>query len=179
MRGCMTVLILSDTHRNRERLKKVLDLHRDADAIIHLGDGYGDFAGFDLGDIPLYRVRGNCDEESDDFGTLPDECIAEIGGVKIMMVHGHRYGVKEEKPIRLMSYAAEKGVDVVLFGHTHIPMSDHLNAGDRIGIRQVKKTLHIFNPGSLGNPQDGGKPSFGVLTIRGGQILLSHGQTDY
>ena len=49
----MTVLILSDTHKNRDRLKKVLELHRNADAIIHLGDGYGDFAGFDLGDTPF------------------------------------------------------------------------------------------------------------------------------
>ena len=52
----MKILVISDTHKNKDRLKRVLEMHRDADAVIHLGDGYADFAGFDLGGIPLYRV---------------------------------------------------------------------------------------------------------------------------
>ena len=173
----MTVLILSDTHKNRDRLKKVLELHRNADAIIHLGDGYGDFAGFDLGDTPLYRVRGNCDEESDNFGTLFDECFVELGGVKIMMVHGHRHGVKFGFA-KVASDAISRGADILLYGHTHIPRQVYLAAGERAGARPAEKPLWVFNPGSLGSPREG-MPSFGVLTIRDGQILLSHGKTDY
>lgn len=173
----MTVLILSDTHRSRDRLKKVLELHRDADAIIHLGDGYGDFSELDVGDVPLYRVRGNCDEECDIFGALPDECVAEIGGVRIMMIHGHRHGVKFG-PAKAASDAVARGADILLYGHTHIPRQVYLAAGERVGVHELKKPLWIFNPGSLGSPREG-RPSFGVLTVRDGQILLSHGQTDY
>ena len=173
----MTVLILSDTHRSRDRLKKVLELHRDSDAIIHLGDGYGDFSELDVGEAPLYRVRGNCDEECDSFGALSDECVAEIGGVRIMMIHGHRHGVKFGLA-KAASDAAARGADILLYGHTHIPRQVYLAAGERVGVHELKKPLWIFNPGSLGSPREG-KPSFGVLTVRDGQILLSHGQTDY
>ncbi len=173
----MNVLILSDTHKNRDRLKKVLELHRDADAVIHLGDGYSDFSGIDLGDIPLYRVRGNCDEESDGFGTLSDEELIELGGIKILMFHGHRHGVKFGLA-KAAAYAVSKGADVLLYGHTHIPRQVYLGAGERAGIRVLERPLWIFNPGSLGSPREG-MPSFGVLTIRDGQILLSHGKTGY
>lgn len=173
----MTVLILSDTHKNCDRLKRVLDLNRNVDAIIHLGDGYTDFSGLDLGDIPLYRVRGNCDEETDSFGTLSDEALIELGGIRIMMVHGHRHGVKFGLA-KVASDAASKGADVLLYGHTHVPREVYFGAGERAGIKLLEKPLWIFNPGSLGSPREG-MPSFGVLTIKDGQILLSHGKTGF
>ncbi len=173
----MKILILSDTHKNKDRLKRVLELHRDADGIIHLGDGYRDFSGLDLGGIPLYRVRGNCDEEDDDFGTLSDEEFLDIGGVRILMVHGHRHGVKFGLA-KAASYAASNGADVFLYGHTHVPKEVYLGAGDRAGIHLLEKPLWVFNPGSLGKPREG-MPSFGLLTVRDGQVLLSHGETDY
>lgn len=172
------ILILSDTHKNKARLSRVLALHRDADAIIHLGDGYGDFSGLDIGGIPLYRVRGNCDEETNDFGVLSDEEILDIEGVRILMTHGHHLGVKFGLT-KAASYAVSKGADILLYGHTHVPREVYLGAGDRVGVHMLQKPLWIFNPGSLGSPREGKKPSFGLLTIREGQILLSHGETDY
>ncbi len=174
----MTILILSDTHKNKDRLRRVLELHRDVDAVIHLGDGCGDFTGIEVGDIPLYRVRGNCDEEDNNFGTLKDEEILDIGGVRILMTHGHHLGVKFGLA-KAASYAVSKDADILLYGHTHVPREICLGAGERAGVRLLEKPLHIFNPGSLGKPRDGQKPSFGVLTIRDGQILLSHGETSY
>lgn len=173
----MKILVISDTHKNKDRLKRVLEMHRDADAVIHLGDGYADFAGLDLGGIPLYRVRGNCDEESDSFGTLSDEELIELGGIKIMMVHGHRHGVKFGLA-KVASDAASKGADVLFYGHTHVPREVYLGKGERAGVKLLQKPLWIFNPGSLGSPREG-MPSFGLLTVRDGQILLSHGKTGY
>ncbi len=173
----MTVLILSDTHKNKDRLKKVLELHRDADAVIHLGDGYSDFSGIDLGNIPLFRVRGNCDEESDLFGTLSDEELIELGGKKILMVHGHRHGVKFGLA-KAATYAVSKDADILLYGHTHVPREVYLGEGERAGVKLLQKPLWIFNPGSLGSPREG-MPSFGVLTVNDGQVLLSHGKIGY
>lgn len=173
----MEILILSDTHKNKERLRRVLELHRDVDAIIHLGDGYGDFAGLDLGGVPLYRVRGNCDEEDNDFGVLSDEELLDMGGVRILMTHGHHLGVKFGLA-KAASYAMSKGADILLYGHTHVPAEVYLGAGERAGVKLLEKPLWIFNPGSLGHPR-GGMPSFGLLTLRDGQILLSHGKTSY
>ncbi len=173
----MKILILSDTHKNKDRLRKVLSLCSDADAIIHLGDGYRDFEGLDTGGIPLYRVRGNCDEEENDFGTLSDEEFFELDGIRILAVHGHRHGVKFGLA-KAAAYAASNGADVFLYGHTHVPREVYLGAGERAGIYLLQKPLWVFNPGSLGKPREG-RPSFGILTVRDGQILLSHGETDY
>ena len=50
--------------------------------------------------------------------------------------HGHNFGVKSNLT-RLMYFAEEKGFDVVLFGHTHIPCSE--KSGD----------ILFVNPGTL------------------------------
>ena len=174
----MTILILSDTHGNTEGLKHVLSLHRDSDAIIHLGDGCQDFKGIDLGGIPLYRVRGNCDEFYNNFGTLKDEEVIELGGMRILMTHGHRLDVKSGLK-KAASYAVSKDVDILLYGHTHVPQEIELKAGDRVGITLLEKPMWIFNPGSLEKLRGCKMPSFGVLTIRDGQVLLSHGKISH
>ena len=44
----------------------------------------------------------------------------EIDGVKILLTHGHRYGVKNGY-LNLIMRAKELQVNAVIFGHTHIP----------------------------------------------------------
>ena len=58
----MRILIVSDTHKKHDNLKRVLDRQRDIDLMVHLGDseGYEDYIA-DLAGCPLEIVSGNND----------------------------------------------------------------------------------------------------------------------
>ena len=114
----MKVLVVSDVHGRVTPLRWLLK-NETADALFFLGDGLYDLdqaiaANGAAPDYPIYRVRGNCDIGSDD----PAEGLAPFGGVLFFYTHGHLFGVKSGYE-RIAEYAADRGADVVLFGHTH------------------------------------------------------------
>ena len=78
-------------------------------------------------------VPGNCDWGSCD----QPERLLEIGGVRIFALHGHTRNVKRS-PMAAMYAAKEYGAQVLLFGHTHVPLVD--NDG----------SLLTLNPGAAG-----------------------------
>lgn len=164
----MKLLVLSDTHGRVDRVLRVLNLHSDADAVLFLGDGISDISrsGVDTG--KLFCVRGNCDGVSFNPSLYsPDELSLCFDGFNILMMHGHLHGVKSgiDSAVR---YAAAKGADILLFGHTHIPCESYLSSDD------MKKPIYIFNPGSLGAGQ-GGSASYGLIQTKNRHILFSHG----
>ncbi len=138
-------LIFSDTHGIREPM---LELYRryPNDGIIHLGDHIADARWLleRTNGHPVYRVKGNCDYGA----TGPEDQLLELGGVKILIMHGHRFGVKSGCGGALAE-AKRRGVDVLLFGHTHIPFME-----EREGIL-------MMNPGSLRNPNR----EYGIIEI--------------
>jgi putative phosphoesterase len=77
------------------------------DRILHAGDvGEGDILEA-LGRLaPVVAVAGNCDDRPD----LPAEARLSVGGVRILLRHGH---LPEE---------AAPEADVVVSGHTHVPL---------------------------------------------------------
>lgn len=164
----MKCLIFSDSHGRTEGMARVMRLHPDADAVFFLGDGIRDVEGV-KDSFPAhtyFAVRGNCDFTSVMDGNpieKTDEVILE--GKKIVFTHGDMYSVKYMTD-RLCYLAEERGADVLLFGHTHEPYCHFESASH---------PYYLFNPGSIGEPR-GDEPSFGILTIRNGQILLSHGR---
>lgn len=173
----MKILVLSDSHGRVDRLSRAVELNRDADAIIHLGDGLRDLKYVDLPDVPIYKVRGN----GEDFGAflgsdVPRELFTEIGGVKILMMHGHIYSVKSGID-RAACYAMEKGADLLLFGHTHGALERYIPEGSDLGFGKAERSIYAFNPGSIGEPRFN-SPKFGLITIRNGNFLLSHGEID-
>jgi predicted phosphodiesterase len=85
------------------------------------------------------------------------------------MLHGHTRGVKSGLESAIYA-AAEREADVLLFGHTHELEDKYMPEGGTL-----KKPLRIFNPGSLGSSYDG-RGHFGLIQIKGGQILTSHGK---
>lgn len=125
-----TLLILSDTHGNLEGINKLLPLMSESDYVIHLGDYCRDFR-----DMPpeiydkLYFVKGNCDGGGED-------AFIEIEDLKIMLTHGDRYGVKQSLT-KLYLKGKETGVNVVLYGHTHIHNIEEYNG------------ITFINPGTL------------------------------
>jgi hypothetical protein len=146
----MKILIVSDTHGRESNLEKVIKKTGPIDHLIHLGDVEG---GEDyirtLTDAPVDIVAGNNDYYSD----LPGELIIELGDYRAMLTHGHYYYVSRG-PEFLKEAAMEKGVDIVMFGHTHRP---YLEQGDK---------LTVLNPGSLSLPrQEGRHPSYIVMEI--------------
>jgi putative phosphoesterase len=144
----MQIIVMSDTHRDFHSIQEVVTKHRNADIFIHLGDGARE-----LGKImelyPEYKflsVRGNCDF----VATANLAGCIHCGMAKIFYTHGHMYNVKYNLET-LLNAAKEIQANVVLFGHTHIPMVDY------------KDGLHILNPGSLGMPRAGNNSTYGVV----------------
>ena len=88
-----TILVLSDTHRNKSALKKIANVIMENDYVFHLGDYYDDFVdyAYALKD-KVFQVHGNCDYGTSEAET---EILTEIEGVKIFATHGHNYGVKQ------------------------------------------------------------------------------------
>ncbi len=168
----MDILVLSDSHGRVGRIQEVLLRQiKKPDAVIFLGDGLKDIDNVDIGDIPVYKVSGNCDNGIFySFNDAPDEQCLIIGDKRIFFTHGHRYGVKSTI-VPLMSEGAKRASDIILFGHTHDPFAMALMPENDYGIK-TDKPIHILNPGSIGQYPY----CFGVITIdRGGAVLLSHG----
>lgn len=166
----MKLLVLSDTHGRFDRIDEVLRRQGRYDALLFLGDGIRDF-----GDTPtgFAAVRGNCDG----FGffsaseQIPDERTLVLDGFKLFMTHGCEYSVKSGLD-RIIARGAELDADVVLYGHTHTRTEKYISA-DSLPCER-SRGMYLFNPGSLGAPRDGA-PSYGIIEIKRGNVLLSHG----
>ncbi len=145
----MKILVVSDTHRKNENYFKVLQMHR-PDMVIHCGDAEGsEYALTESANCPVQIVLGN----NDFFSDLPRELEFNVGPYKVWVTHGHNYYVYMGSE-KIKREAIAKGVDIVMYGHTHRPVID--SEGDVIAI----------NPGSLSYPrQDGHKPSYIIMEI--------------
>ena len=111
----MKILVLSDSHGAVSPMEQAVE-QTSPDLILHLGDCWRD--GERLHDrfpsIPLEQVPGNCDFRP----TEPAERLLELRGKRILLCHGHTYGVKQS--LVTAGFAAEEQqLDLFLFGHTH------------------------------------------------------------
>lgn len=167
----MKLLVVSDTHGKHARLSGLLDMHADADALIFLGDGLGDLWRADAYQrgMSVISLKGNCDGFSFFGDDAPTELCQTVGGFKFFMLHGHTRSLKSGFD-KAVAAAAAREADVVLFGHTHLALEKYLPEGEDVGGTLLKKPLRLFNPGSLGE-----KGEFGLIDIRNGQMLMSHG----
>ena len=150
----MRVLIVSDTHKKHENLITIMEKERPFDRMIHLGDaeGYEDYIA-ELAGCPLDIVAGN----NDFFSDLPREDEVLLEGHKIMVTHGHNYGVSMDL-YGVSEEAAARGCEIVCFGHTHKPVVEKKNG------------VLVINPGSLSFPrQEGRRPSYAVMELYKGE----------
>ena len=142
----MTILVLSDSHGSIAPMEQAV-LQTAPDEIFHLGDCWADAAALHrkFPDIPLVQVPGNCDYRPD----LPSERLVTLDGKRILLCHGHTYGVKSS--LLAAGYTAEEQhLDAFLFGHTHRPLCDYRGS-----------TLFL-NPGSIGRSPT---PTYAVLRV--------------
>ncbi len=143
--------MLSDSHGYISSMERAVEAIK-PNYILHLGDCVRDADKLSqlYPGIPLIGVPGNCDYAPE----MEAEKLIELGGVRILMMHGHTRGVKST--ILSAVYAArEATADVLLFGHTHEPLVDNDNG------------LWILNPGTIGA---GFRSTYGVITSENGKI---------
>lgn len=146
----MKILIVSDSHGRNNLIEKVIKKVEPIDLFIHLGDLETN-ADFLEALIPckVEMVSGN----NDYFTSLPREKIITVGNYKILLTHGHQYGVNYGND-RLKEIALMQGTNIVMYGHTHIPHVD------------TTGSVWAINPGSISQPrQPGLNPTFILMDI--------------
>jgi hypothetical protein len=130
------LLLISDTHipgRARRLPDPVLRVADDADLIIHAGD-WVSVAVLDelLGHGDLLGVYGNND--GDELRSrLPEFTSQDIDGVRLGVVH--ETGDAKRREARMSERYPD--LDVLVFGHSHIPWDTTTPSG-----------LRLLNPGS-------------------------------
>lgn len=145
----MKILIVSDTHRKNDNYFTLVErIH--PDIVIHCGDSEGsEYAISEAAGCPVQMVMGN----NDFFCNLPRELEFCIEQYKVWVTHGHNYYVSMNLET-LKSEARHRGVDIVMFGHTHRPFLE------------ITDDLVVLNPGSLSYPrQEGRKATYAMMEI--------------
>lgn len=169
----MTLLVLSDSHGRPDLIEEAIRRVR-PDGILFAGDGLRDLTRVEI-PCPLWAVSGNCDWLSTPLiinGSALEpqtEELVTVEGIRILLTHGHKYGVKSG-PTAAAYRALELGADILVYGHTHVPVEYRLPPAE--GGTEERKPLILFNPGSIGD-RDG---SFGTITVRNGVALCGHGK---
>ena len=131
----MEILVLSDSHGKVDHMVRAVEQFRPRQ-VLHLGDCVRDAQALErqFPQLPVTMVPGNCDWGQ----TGEPERLLEIEGVRILMMHGHTRHVKSS-PMAAVYASREYGADVLLFGHTHVPLVDYDGA------------LWVMNPGAAGD----------------------------
>lgn len=134
------LLVISDSHGNVPRLKKIVECETAFHYIVHCGDGAGDLFHISLPEgISVLRVSGNVDLARG--MTLERYIVEDIAGWKIFITHGDLQGAHRDY-LGLIDEGRSRGCGLVLFGHTHRPYL----AG---------KNPVLFNPGTAQHGQYG------------------------
>ncbi len=146
--------LVSDTHmpeRCPALPPALFEALRGADLLLHAGD-VGELWVLDrLSTIaPVVAVHGN-DDTADAQRELPYQQLLTIAGLRIVLTHAHyldraqelesrKNDAWEPKLERRAAFGQRAGASVVVFGHTHVPMS--LQQGDVL----------LVNPGAIAAP---------------------------
>ncbi len=148
--------VISDTHGNFSLAAKAINLWGQIDYLLHAGDGKNEALALGkLAKCPVWAVAGNTDSV-----TFPQTELIEIGGIKILLLHGYQLppAYREE---RLADLALKEKAEIVVYGHTHKPYNNY------------HRGVLVFNPGSPFRPR-GSKPSCGLIEIDGKNITAKH-----
>jgi uncharacterized protein len=154
----MRIVVLADTHAPRRWKScppQVAAYLRGADVILHAGDVCTAAVLEELSQYArVLAVIGNNDgPDVAAWGAAPT-LQAGLGGLRVAMIHdsgaaqGRLHRMRRQFP----------GVDLVVFGHSHIPLDAEENG------------LRIFNPGSPTDRRRQPHGTVGLLTIEDGLL---------
>lgn len=151
----MLIGVISDTHiptRSKNIPKKVFEVFKDVDLILHAGDVESREVIESLEKIaPVIAVNGNCDY---DLG-LNDHEIITVDTTRIGLAHGLVYPRGDTQ--QLYYLARQLNVDVMITGHSHQPMIEKID------------DILLLNPGSPTQPRMC-EPSVMLLEINDDKI---------
>lgn len=152
----MKILVFSDSHRSLSGMYAAIDLHK-PQQVIHLGDMMDDAE--EVAEhypmLPFCLVPGNCDGWG---AAVPVKKEIRLDGKSILLSHGHRWGVKSGYDTAIAD-ARAVGADILLFGHTHVPLCRRLEDG-----------LWMMNPGPS-------RSSYGLIELEDGTVSCTLHQT--
>lgn len=152
----MIIGVISDTHRVKSAIERAVYVMKKAEVeiIFHLGDNVEDAKDIErLMNKEVISVKGNCDTTN----SVPSEIVIEAGGKKFLLTHGHNHNVYRD--LNILKYKGiELGVDMVLFGHTHVPAIE------------FQDELYFMNPGSAASSRLRGN-TIGLITIINERII--------
>ena len=150
----MKIGLTGDTHGSMQAMRRVIAAAPPVEQWLHTGD-YGRDALYLKAQtgLPVTSVAGNCDVG--DSSVNPDEFVT-IEGFNIWLLHGHRY-LHGGDPQELVWWAHKLEADIVVFGHTHVPL-----------VKWYGDVL-LINPGSPAKPRSAEGATFGVLNVKAGQ----------
>jgi putative phosphoesterase len=154
----MLIAVISDTHlpKGARRLPDAcVERIASADLLLHAGDFSTLEVLHELDAIgpPVAGVHGNVDS-ADLRRLLPEEQVVEAEGARIAMVHdaGPRTGRLERMRRRFGDRA-----DVVVFGHSHLPLHEEAPDG-----------FQILNPGSPTERRRAPSHTMGLIRVADG-----------
>jgi uncharacterized protein len=154
----MLIAVISDTHmpRGGRRLPDAcVERIAAADLLLHAGDFSTLEVLSELEAIgpPVVGVQGNVDS-ADIRRLLPEERVVEADGCRIAMTHdaGPRTGRLERMRRRFGDRA-----DVVVFGHSHLPLHE-----------QAPDGFQILNPGSPTERRHAPAHTMGLIRVASG-----------
>jgi putative phosphoesterase len=149
----MLVGVISDTHSYLD--PQVLELLPGVDHILHAGDVGDARIVAELESIaPVTVVRGNNDREGP-ASLFPLKATEVLEGRRVMLTHEMK--VPKRPDSLLVKGYLEAGIDIVVFGHSHIAFQEY--RGD----------LLFFNPGAAGKRRFKVVPSIGFLRLGEGK----------
>ena len=159
----MLIAVISDTHlpRGTRRLPEAcVERIAAADMLLHAGD----FSTLDvlreleaLGP-PVVGVHGNVDS-AELRRLLPEERVVEAEGARVAMVHDA--GPRAGRLGRMRARFGER-TDVVVFGHSHLPLHEQADDG-----------FQIFNPGSPTERRRAPRHTMGLIETGSGLTRCS------
>ena len=155
------VVVLSDTHIRRGSSRRLPEAAyaalAEADVVLHAGDVVtGDLLEELSAYAVVHAVLGNNDHDL--VGVLPETRLLDVEGVRIAMVHDA--GPRKGREARLRRRFPD--ADVVVFGHSHVPVDAEGLDGQR-----------LFNPGSPTERRLQPHHTLGLLDVDGGRVVAS------
>ncbi len=157
----MKIGLMSDSHKHIVNLSNTIEYLRNlgTEKIIHLGDDYTDID--ECGEENVLRVPGVF---SDTYqkSEIPNRRVENFTGWRVLLSHtlsSHANDLPDDiKPEDLVQ---NKKVDMVFYGHTHVP-----------DIKKIHGVIFI-NPGHLKNDDKKGyPPTFGLLEFLNDNVTV-------
>ncbi len=152
----MKVIVVSDSHGELDNIKRLSNIVKEekAEKVIHLGDDYDDADYLINEGITLERVPGVFSAYYTDKH-ISNRKVVELLGWKFLLSHTkEHHGNDAPDDITPEQRVIEGSIDILLYGHSHVPAI------------AMENNVYLINPGHLKSEDKRGyEPSYAVLAV--------------